>query len=163
MKNINEIYNEGYVMIDGGYLIDHPHFKYISEMSISEAHQELLKIEGGEDPSDTLYFYQNEQFETLFYISRTDRPAIGRFYKVEDKFQDSTFINEKDKDIIANIVGRIDCNGREIKLGDYVTFENEYTKGRVVWAESGFYIYDDILQELTTDLACDMKIIKLNQ
>lgn len=161
MKDIKKLYKEGYVVMDSGFLIEHQSYSHLLDLSIEEAHLNIFEMLKKEE-CDTLYLYENEDFETLFYISSRNEKCIGRFYKIKNKFENSTFINEKDKEVISNIVARLDCNDQEIKLGDIVFFENGYGSGRVIWVDSAFNVYNDSFEENFSELSNDMKITKLN-
>lgn len=169
MKNMKELHNAGYVILDGGYIIErkdkesptpYAHYRDLNEQDIK--HRIAFELYNDGDIADTWHIYASEESKIIKYINRNGDFCVGAFYKLKDNYDGSSFIREEDKALVEQLVGRIDKNGKEIRLNDIVSFENGYEGGRVVWLESGFYIYNDARDENLTELSYDAPIFKLN-
>ncbi len=172
-KTRAELHNTGFVMLDSGYIVRRkdqscevtnptPYFHY--ENMDEEEIKRRIAFDLYEDGNvaDGWEIYASDKTLVIKYISRNGDLCVGAFYKLSDKFSGSSFIREEDKEFVEKIVARIDCDGKEIKLGDIVSFKNKFGSGRVVWLESGFHIYDDSKDEHITEVSYDAPIIKLN-
>lgn len=105
------------------------------------------------------YYLNGGRYEVLCYADVTGALCLSIFQKLDDKFEDSTFIVESDKEIISKIIGRYDSIGQPIYLGD--TVQSRDVIGRVIWSDSGFCIYNDIQEQIEFDLSNDSKMIKI--
>lgn len=92
-------------------------------------------------------------YKTLCYEDFDFDISVAWFLNLKDKFEDSTFTYDKDKEFIENLVGRISGEGEDIKLGSNV--RHGMSIGRVIWVNSGFYLYNDMEDYIETELGTD--------
>lgn len=155
IKTISTLMNEEqFVVKDFGYILNHQNYQHLENLNGKELKDALLDMFGSKE-FDLTYIYSN--FDIIKYVSFNNEICVGAFYKLKDKFEDSSFVYEKDKELISNLVGRKDSNGLDLKLGDFVTKKNSTDIYRIIWCNSGFCLYNDysdcIEDELDTDTA----------
>lgn len=123
------------------YIVENTEFKNVSK-------KELIT-----------YYLNADRYKVLCYTDVTGTLRLSIFHKLEDKFEDSTFVTESDREIISKIIGRYDSVGQPIYLGD--TVQSRDVIGRVIWSCSGFCVYNDIQEQIEFDLSNDSKMIKI--
>lgn len=147
---LSEILNKGYVPKRDSFNII-PYNK--TKTQLEEEYLELLIKQSNlqsEDKADVKnYLLGDGNFEVIPFLLLNGQPSVAAFLKLDDKFQDSTFVSESDKELIARIVGRR-SGDKDIRLGDNIIFRGE--QFRVIWETSGFYMYSDLRDEITYEL-----------
>lgn len=175
MQTISELYNSGFYLQQEGLMVKwlddltkpndwtETDFIEIEKVNESDAKQIILdefhKNEGSWR-SEWLLTQKDIMFVKI-YITDDGEVFAGLFTQLDDKFQDSTFVNESDKHLIEKIVARKDMNGKQIMLNDLVVFNNGYEGGRVVWWENCFCVINKDGDHVA-DLSYDAQIIKIN-
>lgn len=158
-KTAAELYkDELYVLRDAGLIIERDWHKHLYDLNGEELRQEMIRLQEDETYA---YFYESESFSVLKYKSLAGEDCVGSFFKLKDKFEDSSFINESDKDFIAQLVGRKDSNGDDILLGDQVMLGDSKKTYRVIWVNSGFWLYDDFYDGIHDELGTDYRLTKV--
>lgn len=158
LKTAAQLYkDELYVMQDAGLIIDRDWHNHLYDLEGDELRQEMINLH---EESDICFFYQNPTFFILKYTSLNGETCVGAFIQLKDKYEGSTFINESDKEFLSNLVGRKDANGEDILLGDQVRIGESQKAHRVIWSESGFWLYDDYYDCIDCELGTDCKITK---
>jgi hypothetical protein len=155
---IRDIFARGYVCLDGGYIMEHPSYEHLLKLTNDEAALSILNMVE-ENESDTLCLYKDSSNEIKKYENSKGLRCIGCFYKLPSKFHASEFIDVSDKPIIEKLVGRIDSQKQSIRLGDMVKVN--FTVGRVIWVNSGLYIYDDLNDQILENLDTDSAVEKI--
>lgn len=180
-KTIQELAKQSFILIDSGFVVNPDSvFSHFADMTPEEVVDWLVKdctgyetlkdlntaLESGEQVDGAthnlsdFYHYINEHNQVMFYES-DEGLTIGAFRKIKDKFEDSTFTYQLDRDAIALLAPRMDSEGRVVRLGDFIQY-NYSDFGRVIWAEDGFYVYDDVTECIVHDLSFDSPITKIN-
>lgn len=170
-KRTAELHNQGIVILDGGFIIKrkdqscpvtnptpYAHFESLDGIELKSKITEQEYNHG--DPTDSWSIYDDKDTLVLKYLSKKGDLCVGAFLKLPDIFYKSVFNKDEDKEFVKNIVAKIDENGSEIKLGDYVNLDGTCSSGRIVWLQSNFYIYDE--EDTFIELRSSEKVVKLN-
>lgn len=145
-QKTKDLLNDGYVVLDGGFIIDHHlycHFNYLSQTGVEKVYKKTLKEDNEEWYQE---LFKKEDFFVKRYKTSSGKNCVGVFKKLKDKYENSVFLNEMDKSLISNITLLITNKNEPVKLGDFIHSSSE--NGRIVWVKREFMIYDDQFNRL---------------
>lgn len=155
MKTIRDLFLAGYVRADQRTTIED------LGCNIAEHTEETVREAFIKEAAERAWWYpQEESIQSFMYIDEKAEVSFNHFRKLNDKFDDCSFIDDGDRDALSKIALRKAADGRLIYLGDLIICAEGV--GRVVWLDSEFYVYCDIRDENVMSLNDDSKIIKLN-